>query len=353
MTLSNPCIKSVGPRDAKVVLIGEAPGKDEELTGIPFVGASGQELNRMLHQAGLKRSEILLTNVIFTRPPENKFDAFTLKKTDLPPAYDLPALSSGQYLHPDFRVELERLWGELLSVKPNLIIAAGATAAWSVLGSCKISQIRGTLHQSRFGKVLPTWHPAVLFHGQWDLRAIIVADLMKAFVEKDFPEIRRPERYVLIDPTIEEVEEWCAAALAAPLIACDVETRGGGIACLGLASSPSDALVVPFFDPRKLAFDPVRGLSPGSYWTRHGEVRARQAIQSVLGSSVPKLFQNGLYDIQYLLREGFRPRHCNEDTMILHHALYPEMPKALGFLGSLYTNEAAWKMLRHGEDKDD
>lgn len=354
MTLLNPCIKAVGPKSAKIVLIGEAPGEQEERVGIPFIGWSGQELNRLLIQAGLNRADLYLTNVLFTRPPDNKLEVFCVKKEQLPAGYSLSALSPGKYLHPDFLPELERLWGELRDVRPNLIVTAGATATWAVLALNGITRLRGTLHQSRCGKVLPIFHPAVLAR-DWTVRPIIVADLCKAFIEQDFPEIRRPERNVLIDPTIEEVEEYCSSLLSAKLIACDIETRGGSITCLGFAGSPSHACVIPFFDARKLTSDPKLGLSPGSYWTKNGEVRARKAVQSVLGSEVPKLFQNGLYDVQYLLREGFQLRAVVEDTMIQHHALYPEMRKDLGFLGSIYTNESAWKLLRPRgeEDKED
>lgn len=354
MTLLNPCIHAVGPKTAKIVLVGEAPGEQEERVGIPFIGWSGQELNRLLLQAGLNRKDIYLTNVLFTRPPDNKLEVFCVKKEQLPAGYSLSALSPGKYLHPDLLPELDRLWGELRDVRPNLIVAAGATAAWAILGLNGITRLRGTLHQSRLGKVLPIFHPAVLAR-DWTIRPIIVADLLKAFVEQEFPEIRRPERYVTIDPTIDEVEEYCRTLLSAKLVACDIETRGGSITCLGLAGSSSDAIVIPFFDARKLASDPEQGLFPGSYWTKAGEIRARKAVQSVLGSEVPKLFQNGLYDIQYLLREGFRIRNAAEDTMIQHHALFPEMPKSLGFLGSIYTNESAWKLLRPRgeEDKED
>ena len=351
MTLLNPCIKAVGPKDAKIVLVGEAPGEQEERVGIPFIGWSGQELNRLLLQAGLNRADLYLTNVLFSRPPDNKLEVFCVKKEQLPAGYSLSALSPGKYLHPDLLPELERLWGELRDVRPNLIIAAGATATWAILALNGITRLRGTLHQSRLGKVLPIFHPAVLAR-DWTVRPIIVADLCKAFIEQDFPEIRRPERHVLIDPTIEEVEEYCASLLSAKLIACDIETRSGSIACLGFADSPVRAVVIPFFDARKLNSDPELGLFPGSYWTRQGEIRARRAINRVLSSDVPKLFQNGLYDVQYLLREGFRIRAVQEDTMIQHHALYPEMPKSLSFLGSIYANESAWKLLSHRGDGD-
>jgi DNA polymerase I-like protein with 3'-5' exonuclease and polymerase domains len=63
--------------------------------------------------------------------------------------------------------------------------------------------------------------------------------------------------------------------------------------------------------------------------------------------NVPKVFQNGLYDIHFLWRKyGIAPARCEHDTMLLHHALHPEMLKGLGFLGSLYSTEPAWKLMR-------
>ena len=69
-------------------------------------------------------------------------------------------------------------------------------------------------------------------------------------------------------------------------------------------------------------------------------------VWRLLGSNIPKIFQNGMYDLQYLMRMGLRVRACDEDTMLMHHAICPEMNKGLGFLGSIYTNEPAWKLMR-------
>ena len=62
-----------------------------------------------------------------------------------------------------------------------------------------------------------------------------------------------------------------------------------------------------------------------------------------------KIFQNGLFDLQYLAKYKLRIVNISDDTMLLHHALYPELPKGLGFLGAAYTNEAPWKLMRKGE----
>jgi hypothetical protein len=67
----------------------------------------------------------------------------------------------------------------------------------------------------------------------------------------------------------------------------------------------------------------------------------------VLGSDQPKVAQNGLYDLSFLWRSyGITVRAFQHDTMLLHHALQPESEKSLGFLGSIYTGEASWKLMR-------
>src|SRR5438445_2686889 len=125
MTLFSPCIRSIGPKSAKIVFIGEAPGEQEELAGIPFIGPSGQRFDEMLEAAGLHRKDIYLTNLLFTRPPGNKLDEFLLPKSRLPSNYTLPSLRQGKYLHPDLLPELVRLYEELSNIKPNLIITGG------------------------------------------------------------------------------------------------------------------------------------------------------------------------------------------------------------------------------------
>jgi DNA polymerase len=342
MTLFNPCITGIGPKNARIVLVGEAPGEQEEMTGIAFIGNAGQELNRLFAECGLERSEIYLTNVLWTRPPNNKLEAFCVPKSQVPPGYSLPPLSSGKYLHPDLLPELARLSRELREIRPNLIIAAGGTASWALVGNGKIGSIRGTIHESSFGKVLPTYHPSYLFK-DWSLRVVIKADLIKARLEAGFREIRRPVRYVTHDPTLTEVEEYCKECLNHPLVALDVETYKRTITHLGLAYNPTELIVVPFFDRRKPG---------GSYWSRDEEVIVRMAIGTVTrNAKIKKITQNGIYDIQYLLEEGYALCNFSEDTMLQQHALYPEMPKSLGFLGSIHTNEVAWKKLRpRGKD---
>lgn len=335
-----PCITSTGPKDAQLVLIGEAPGAQEERAGIPFVGYSGQELDRMLLEAGIRRSDCYLTNVLWSRPPGNKFDGLLVKKADLPSGYSLPPVSQGRYLPVELLPELDRLHQELRTVKPNLIVALGAKALWATIGKSAIGSLRGAVCESPFGKVLGTYHPAAMLR-DWSLRPIIVADLMKASHEREFPDVIRPVRSIIIHPTLAEIADYYADSIQAEYLSCDIETKNRRVTSIGFAASRNSALHIPFY---KNHFEP-------HYWSEDDEKIAWKYVGKFLSLPAKKIFQNGLYDLQYLLKMGFRVVNIAEDTMILHHALFPELPKSLGFMGSIYTNEAAWKLMRKSKEE--
>lgn len=379
-----------GPRDARVVLLGEAWGQSELEVRKPFAGESGKELWRMigeawplilpeehqrveaLHRYGLawvrqregwlQEASCAMTNVLNLRPPGNKLEQLCQPKASLPAGYQLSSLVRGGYLAPEYLPELDRLREELATCKPNLVIALGNTACWALLQATNISQVRGTVSSSQFLngwsgegydshyrfplKTLPTYHPAAVLR-MWQWRVIVVADLIKGLRESASSELVRPTRQVLFSPTLTELRAWTDQTLAKPppLLACDIETGAGQIKCIGFARARDDAIVVPFVDQVKPGY---------SFWDSPSEEEfAWLQVQRLLESEVPKVFQNGLYDLQYLLRVGLRPRACAEDTMLLHHSWFPELQKGLGFLGSIYSNEPAWKLMRrHRPDSE-
>lgn len=343
-----PVVLGQGNREAKIALVGEAPGEQEEMTGMPFMGSSGQELTRMLQEAGIARKDCFLTNVLSIRPPDNKLDEFCGKKEEVGRDYQLPPLGSGSYLRPEFLPELDRLSAELNAVKPNVVVALGGTASWALLNAPKITSIRGTVAEgSRVPyKILPTFHPSAILRN-WGNRPIVIADFLKAERESHFPEIRRPERKVYYDPDYGDLEFFRQGILetGSVLIGADIETKNKTITCISFAPSKSESFVIPFFDPRKPG---------GSYWqSLEEEIEWWRLVEEVLSSPIAKVWQNGLYDIQYLFRMGLKLRNCEHDTMILHHSKYPELQKSLGFMGSIYTNEASWKLMRpRGEDSN-
>jgi hypothetical protein len=83
-----------------------------------------------------------------------------------------------------------------------------------------------------------------------------------------------------------------------------------------------------------------------SFWQDpNDEIKAWKIVKRELAGPVRKIFQNGLYDLGYFMRMGFRVNNCVDDTMLRHHALYAELPKSLGFLGSIYADGGAWKII--------
>lgn len=343
MTLFLPCIKASGPKDAKIAFVGEAPGETEETIGIPFVGKAGQEFTSILQEVGIERSRCYLTNVLFTRPPGNKLDEFLISKKALPAGYSLPPLALGRYLHPDLTCELDRLKDELATLRPNLCVALGNTALWALTGSAAIGANRGTVMESTLipdMKVLATYHPAAVLRN-WSWRVVVLQDLTKAKREMEFPEIHRTERRILINPTLEQALWFLERARAAPILSVDIETEKRQITSIAFATSPSNILVIPFWN--KEAPD-------WSYWKEDEECAIWNDIAALLFHHPRVLFQNGIYDCQYLWDMLIPIPGFLEDSMILHHSMYPELPKSLAFLGSVYSNEVAWKKMRarHG-----
>lgn len=378
-----------GPSHPKMLMIGEAWGADEDSMRLPLVGASGKEHWKMLGAAipdvypdlhskameeilttpwglawvsqrndWLREAGIGFTNVFNERPPNNDLSQFCGSKTDMGLGYSLPPISMGKYVMRKHLHHVERLREEIASLKPNVCVLMGNTACWAVLGRTNITALRGTTAWSdRFDvKCLPTFHPAsLLYEGQWNRRPVIISDYNKAYREAQFPEIRRPQRFVLVNPSLTEVREWIGRVLLnpPPYLTIDLETSGGMIDTAGFASTPSDALVIPFGPHRVKRGNnytiiyPVRdGQRTTSYWTPQEEREVWLLIAELLGSATPKLFQNGMYDLQYLKKMEIEPNNCLHDTMLAFHALFPELPKNLGFLGSIFTNDTAWKQFR-------
>lgn len=326
---------------AAILILGEAWGVEEERERVPFCGASGWHLTQMLRDAGIERSECYLTNTFNFHPPRNDLTTLCGPKTSA--LWGYPPLAKSKYIRAEFAPELARLQQEILDENPNLILALGNTALWALLGTTGISKRRGTTvlstHCVAGYKVLPTYHPAAVLR-EWSLRPVTVLDLCKARRESAFPEVIRPQREVWIEPALEDLETFFQQfLLGCPRLSVDIETSGVQITCIGFAPDRSVCLVVPFTDQRRAS---------GSYWpSREAELMAWRFVIRCLDLPCGKVFQNGLYDISFLWRSyGIRVRNPEHDTMLLHHALQPESPKGLDFLGSCYTNEASWKLMR-------
>ncbi len=130
----------VGNPDADLVFVGEAPGRDEDLQGVPFVGRAGQLLTKIIASIGLTRDEVYIANVVKCRPPGNRN----------------PEPAEVQTCEPF-------LFRQLDVIRPKVVVALGAFAIHTLLGSNQaISRLRGRVYEYRGAKLVPTFHPAFL-----------------------------------------------------------------------------------------------------------------------------------------------------------------------------------------------
>jgi len=133
-------VYGVGNPDADLMFVGEAPGRDEDAQGIPFVGRAGQLLTKIIEAIDLRRDEVYIANVIKCRPPKNRNP------------------------EPDEVATCEPfLFGQIDAIRPKVIVALGAFAVRTLLQKHEaISRLRGQVFDYRGAKLVPTFHPAYL-----------------------------------------------------------------------------------------------------------------------------------------------------------------------------------------------
>lgn len=326
-----------------LMIVGDYWTEEDENKGRPLSGSSGKLLAYMLGNSGIAMNEAHVTCVFNQRISDLK--SRCVSKVDGIPNY--PPLFPNKYAPANFAPELQRLFKEIRDVNPTCILALGNVATWALLKTPGIKKLRGAPLYYYGGlnhnvKVFPTYHPSAVFR-EYSLKPILFADLNKLSEELKFPEIRRPKRSIWIEPTLDDLMQFEQEhILSASSLSVDIETSGTMITCIGFAPSPQLGIVVPFTDNEQ---------KDGSYWrTTEEEVAALLWCKRQCERPITKIGQNFLYDMQHLWRNyGIRIGGHVNDTMLLHHSLQPEMEKGLGFLGSIYTNEASWKFMRHKE----
>lgn len=326
-----------GPIPARIMLVGEAPGADEERVGRPFQGASGQELNRMLGEAGIMRSECFVTNVARVRPPGNEINLFFAKaKKDI--TSDHVQIRNRHCTRPIVE-GLRLLESEIAAVKPNVIITLGGTALWSLTGLEGISKWRGSMLSCRGTKLIPTLHPAAVLR-QWSDRAIVINDLRRASRFRDGRPYPKPSYRFILRPDFRTatltLEGIIAGLNKGPCrLSFDLETRGGHIACAGLSWTLEDAICIPFMCVERQS----------GYWNANEEAILTWLLSSVLTHPNAQVVgQNILYDAQYTYRHWHFVPNVAQDCMISQHSIFSDLPKSLAFQASMYCNHYVyWK----------
>jgi len=323
-------VKTEGPTDAKIMLVGEAPGAEENRTGRPFCPSepAGRTLNTLLSKANLSRQEVSIANVAREQPPGNKMQFF----------FD-------DYKH---RVPKEILqnWiqylkSEIEERQPNIVVALGATALWALTGNYGknngIEVHRGYLTESTLVpgvKVLPTWHPQKCNY-EYKLRWSAIMDLRKAVANSNSPAMPVDNRVLNCNFSRREYLDWLQHVYhnhQGPL-SVDIETANPGchIDIMGIADSPLHGVAYTILNRR----EPKHSLEKEAevwYWI------------AKLFDKFPLILQNASFDMCVLwLHNHILCRNIVFDTMVAGHVCWPECPRSLGFLGSVCLNVPEWK----------
>ena len=133
-----------GNKDADIMFIGEGPGADEDMQGIPFVGKAGKLMNMAFEGVGIKREDVYIANIVKCRPPQNR----------------VPEQSEADSC-------LNYLRNQVILVKPKIIVLLGSTALKNILGKdLSITACRGKWIEKKGIYYLPTWHPAALLRDE-------------------------------------------------------------------------------------------------------------------------------------------------------------------------------------------
>lgn len=319
---------------SKLIVVGEAPGQEEELQGKPFVGPSGRLLDWAFAQAGIYRPATSIVNVVNCRPPDN--DISSLEGHD--------ATNACRFR---FMTELE----QLASGGATTVLALGATAMHALGISGAIEKNRGSVYEFKLRSglklnVIPTYHPAAIMRQHWkrngggsaDAGVLWTADFRKAndIANNGFQQL---QELFELEPTVSKVQAFVDEALRTnALIAVDTETTGlswhkAKIVVIGLAINSERAISVPLLTT-----------DGKPYWNFQDESTVRALLDKLFGTC-DLMFQNCFFDVPMLLGNGFtvplaRVKH---DTLLLHHTIASELPHDLGNIVSLYGKTPYWK----------
>lgn len=332
-------VRPDGPIDADVVILGEAPGRDEDRLGKPFVGRSGNLLfDGILGQEGFYRDECLVLNTVWTRPPFNNYDRIPQEKID---------------------EDRERTW-EVINKHPRkLIIPTGNHALRLLTGdtylrdkkthgvTVGIHKLRGSPLLSSHGhRVIPIIHPAALLReGQYKLRALCLLDAAKCRRWLDDKNRKTPvyeyttwaglqeaiyndmlPRTHAFDTICERLDTYRRS----PIISFDIETYPKGnptITVIGITDHTRKGLSIPFTGELSIK----------------QEVTIIKLLREILGGPALKVAQNVEFDAHFLAKLGIPVKNMWMDTMLAHSCLHPEMRHSLDVLVSIYTDQPYYK----------
>ncbi|CAK0747720.1 uracil-DNA glycosylase [Azospirillaceae bacterium] len=315
-------VPGIGPKDCSIAFIGEAPGSTEAKLGKPFIGPAGQLLDKLLMQSGISRSQVYLTNVVKEQPFNNDISHFITIKPN------------GVTRTDAFIRYVNELKAELDEVKANVLVAVGNIPLYTLTSKLGIMKWRGSILESTLlpgRKVIPIIHPAAALR-QYILQHYISFDLKRVMDESVSPDVKKLERKLLFQPSLTDVSYHLAMLLTRKRpTAFDIEVLNEEVSCISIGDEES-IMSIPFIREGK------------DYFTENEEADVWLMISDLLeDEDIVKVGQNINFDMTFLYRKyGIKTKNI-ADTMVGMGILYPDFPKGLDFITSIYTKEPYYK----------
>lgn len=318
-------VAGIGPLEPDLMAIGEAPGSQENIDGIPFVGPSGEIINDCFKKAGIKRSEVYITNVVKYQPPYNDFSKLHLINVDLADSIRL-------------------LWEEEIQLrKPKCILAIGDEALQATTGFTGILNYRGSILLAKDGvtKVVPTIHPAALFSRgdtgglEYTYLKLIEADICRAVEESKTRSLSLPDRQLDVCHNSLDLYRFFDRYKQLDKATVDIESINCVPVCVGFAFSKAHAISVPLLQ------------SIGKHKLTDMGNHELDEVWRLIDKKLRELRlvgQNIKFDEFKLNLIGFELPNVYSDTLIKTRVIFPEMPKKrLNDQSSLWTREPYYK----------
>lgn len=314
-----------GPKNAKIVVVGESPGRQETQQGTPFVGPTGAELFKQLLAVGIDPAKCYLTNACKYEPGPGFKSNITKPKW---------FFHKGKVGNPtDHFIEgIAELDADLREINPILVISLGRFALWAMYQEDGIMKWRGSVVNAKIGggpKTIFAYHPAFVLR-QYNKMPLLNWDFQKAKIESGHREIRQRGREYLIDPTKQEIEEAVHSLAKSSLLTFDSEWYDSEhISCVGFTDREDWAICIPA-----------------------GARGSVDAYNHLLDTDIRKIAQNSMFDVVNMRRAGItvRTKHSEtgkriiEDTMTAFNSCWGDIgQKDLGTMTTVYTDIPYYK----------
>jgi len=305
-----PCLTGRGNTKAKLMIVGQNPGYNEDQCGRPFIGRAGEYLDNSLAQYGIQRSECYVTNTVKCYTEGNR-----------PPT------------KAEVKACVPYLWREIKALKPQYIMLLGNTAL-SAIGMSGVMKYRGRVIEKEGFSFYPTVHPAAVLRNPkndtiFKQDVAYLANLLKG---KD----TTPQYDIQYVTDIDRIKQMCKEIDSSKMIAYDIESedldeRQGRIWLMGVAVSPTRVWVLPVEHPD----------NRGADWVF--KFYLKRMIEKINSKTRWRVAQNGKFDNRWLKHHiGIAPR-MNWDTMLASHLLNENTPNDLEYLSQTMLGMPPYK----------